>query len=351
MKPLTWCHRAFMCVLVSLLVLSTSAMADADAAVVRVVFFYHPSCPHCHMVMDEVFPSLESHYGDQLRIASIDISTPEGQALFQAYVDQYRPSVVGVPTVLIGDHVLIGSQDIPTELPRLIDEALQQGGIDWPDLPGIDEAVHGLEGGSVTVDRDWRARFMQDPTGNTLSTLVLAGLITVLVLVIKPRPWQEVLAARVGVGGLFFVLLIGLGAASYLAYVETTGSTAVCGPVGDCNAVQHSQYALLFGVLPVAVLGVFGYVAILGVTALAVWGRGIVRAYAAALRLLMSLFGLAFSIYLTFLEPFVIGATCAWCLTSAVCMALIALFSAGSGWAGLRVVVGHKPAPRRVTRS
>jgi uncharacterized membrane protein len=34
-------------------------------------------------------------------------------------------------------------------------------------------------------------------------------------------------------------------------------------------------------------------------------------------------FGTLFSVYLTFLEPFVIGATCAWCLSSAVIMALL----------------------------
>ncbi|RPH60653.1 MAG: hypothetical protein EHM81_05800, partial [Chloroflexi bacterium] len=34
--------------------------------------------------------------------------------------------------------------------------------------------------------------------------------------------------------------------------------------------------------------------------------------------LVMTSFGLTFSVYLTFLEPFVIGATCAWCLTSAI---------------------------------
>jgi uncharacterized membrane protein len=44
------------------------------------------------------------------------------------------------------------------------------------------------------------------------------------------------------------------------------------------------------------------------------------------------IFGLAalntlFSIYLTFLEPFVIGATCAWCLTSAVLMTVLMLLS------------------------
>ncbi|MGQ9681477.1 MAG: hypothetical protein ACUVX9_02950 [Anaerolineae bacterium] len=42
-----------------------------------------------------------------------------------------------------------------------------------------------------------------------------------------------------------------------------------------------------------------------------------------------------FSTYLTFLEPFVIGTTCAWCLTSVVCMAPILLLAAGPGWAAL----------------
>jgi len=42
---------------------------------------------------------------------------------------------------------------------------------------------------------------------------------------------------------------------------------------------------------------------------------------------LFSMFGLLFFIYLTFLEPFVIGATCAWCISSAIIMTLITLFS------------------------
>jgi len=43
--------------------------------------------------------------------------------------------------------------------------------------------------------------------------------------------------------------IIGLGVAGYLTYVETQAVPAVCGPVGDCNAVQTSSYATLFGVL------------------------------------------------------------------------------------------------------
>ena len=43
----------------------------------------------------------------------------------------------------------------------------------------------------------------------------------------------------------------------------------------------------------------------------------------------MAWFGVLFSIYLTFLEPFVIGATCAWCITSAIVMTLIFWVSTG----------------------
>jgi uncharacterized membrane protein len=48
--------------------------------------------------------------------------------------------------------------------------------------------------------------------------------------------------------------LIGLGLAGYLTYVETTQVQAVCGPVGDCNTVQQSEYARLFGVLPIGII-------------------------------------------------------------------------------------------------
>ena len=54
--------------------------------------------------------------------------------------------------------------------------------------------------------------------------------------------------------------------------------------------------------------------------------------------LAMAAFGTLFSIYLTFLEPFVIGATCAWCLTSAVVMTLLMLLAARPGFEALERV-------------
>jgi uncharacterized membrane protein len=50
----------------------------------------------------------------------------------------------------------------------------------------------------------------------------------------------------------------------------------------------------------------------------------------------LGIFGVVFSLYLTALEPFVIGATCAWCLTSAVLQAAILLLVSGPASLALR---------------
>jgi len=126
---------------------------------------------------------------------------------------------------------------------------------------------------------------------------------------------------------MIILFILGMIVALYLSYVETQAVKAVCGPVGDCNAVQSSKYARLFGVLPIGVLGVLGYVGML-----AAWliGKSRWNKIANLARLAffgMALFGVIFSIYLTYLEPFVIRAVCMWCLSSAVIMTLILLNS------------------------
>jgi uncharacterized membrane protein len=141
------------------------------------------------------------------------------------------------------------------------------------------------------------------------------------------------------------VVIAGLLVAGYLAYIETAETEAVCGLVGDCSAVQQSSYASLFGVLPVGVFGIIGYVMI-GIAWIV---ARVERSDAAqAALLVMALFGVAFSIYLTFLEPFVIGASCAWCLTSALTMLALAWLSAPEGFPALkRLLDSRDTAPRR----
>jgi uncharacterized membrane protein len=71
----------------------------------------------------------------------------------------------------------------------------------------------------------------------------------------------------------------------------------------------------------------FGYTAIFISWLVARYANDYLADLAVISLFIMTAFGTLFSIYLTFLEPFVIGATCAWCLTSAIIMTILMLLS------------------------
>jgi uncharacterized membrane protein len=175
----------------------------------------------------------------------------------------------------------------------------------------------------------WSEKFRRDPTGNGVAVLVLAGMVaSIIVLVFWPRS-----RTRIETVGLAIpvIALGGIVVAGYLTYIEASGGTAVCGPVGDCNTVQHSEYAVLFGMIPVGALGLAGYIGIIVAWLNAKYTQGRGADWAQLALLVMAGAGTLFSIYLTVLEPFVIGATCAWCLASSVIMTLLLWLSAGPG--------------------
>jgi uncharacterized membrane protein len=109
--------------------------------------------------------------------------------------------------------------------------------------------------------------------------------------------------------------LAGLGIAAYLTYARYAHTSIVC-TTGGCETVQSSDYAEVLGI-PVAVLGLVGYAAIL-VTALRAGESARVAGAALALG------GLVFSVYLIFVQIFPIGAFCVWCLASDLVMFLLA---------------------------
>jgi len=79
----------------------------------------------------------------------------------------------------------------------------------------------------------------------------------------------------------------------------------------------------------VVLLGSLGYVCILVAWALARRSKGTPGLLAAVTIFGMALFGVVFSIYLTYLELYIIKAVCIWCLTSAVIMSLVLALSVG----------------------
>jgi uncharacterized membrane protein len=114
--------------------------------------------------------------------------------------------------------------------------------------------------------------------------------------------------------------VIGIGVAGYLTYVHYAGLKVLCLSSGGCETVQASSFAKLDGV-PVAVLGLAGYIGILGSLAIRT-ELGRVAGFAIAL------IGFGFSMYLTYRELFTIKAICQWCVSSAVLMTVLAILTA-----------------------
>ena len=106
----------------------------------------------------------------------------------------------------------------------------------------------------------------------------------------------------------------GAAIAAYLTYVHYAHIAPVC-TTGGCEQVQRSSYAELAGV-PVALLGLIAYVAILATSAV----RGLAAAFAGAL---LGLVGVAFSGYLLWAQFGPIGAICQWCLGNDVVISVV----------------------------
>ncbi len=304
--------------------------AQVEEPVVRVVMFYGPTCPHCHEIIKTVLPPLQEQYGDQLDILLVNTDSPDGDTLFHDSADWlgYPRAKHGTPLIVVGATPIRGEENSAEQLPTLVAEALAAGGCDWPPVPGIEPFIEKHAAGSfseavLVADMPIRQRFMLDPYGGVIAVGALVVMIASIIAaaVCWRRDGTVCAGAHPRRGAAVLVLAtVGLFVAAYLAYVEMTNTEAVCGPVGHCNLVQQSQYATLFGFLPVGLLGVIGYVVVFGLWGWERYAPDQLRELTSWGLPLVALSGVLFSVYLTFLEPFVIGAVCMWCVSSAVIM-------------------------------
>ena len=115
------------------------------------------------------------------------------------------------------------------------------------------------------------------------------------------------------------ISVVGIAIAGYLTYVHYAGISPVCEIAHGCEKVQTSEWSKVAGV-PVAVLGLLGYVGILA--ALLIPGETAATAAAG-----MALVGVGFSAYLTYREVFTIDAICIWCVASALLMTALVVIT------------------------
>lgn len=206
-------------------------MIFAQLPVVHAVLFFSPTCGHCQYVITEVLPPLFEQYGDQLHIAGVNVTSSGGQALYQAALEHFGLPAEqrAVPTLILDTILLVGSCEIPDQLPPLIEHYLAQGGIGWPAIPGLVDsrqtrkampetaseataeatapasvaasispapAMMGASGTqseltatSASESDDFVSKLLRNPIGTTLALLLLAGMLAVTGIVLR-RVWR-----------------------------------------------------------------------------------------------------------------------------------------------------------------
>jgi vitamin-K-epoxide reductase (warfarin-sensitive) len=107
----------------------------------------------------------------------------------------------------------------------------------------------------------------------------------------------------------------------YHHYGTDTSSFCDLGGTFNCDIVNRSAYSVVLGI-PVALIGIVGYALLLALVTL--WRT---KAETPVLLLVSSAGGLAFALYLTYVEGYVLGAWCIVCLSSLAMISAITLLS------------------------
>lgn len=115
-----------------------------------------------------------------------------------------------------------------------------------------------------------------------------------------------------------------------LRHHYATSKTEFCdiGETFNCDIVNRSEYSTLLGI-PVALIGMMGYAALAG---LATVYRD--RRETPAMLFGGAAVGLAFALYLTYVEAHVLGVYCILCLSSLSLIAMTTILAALIWWKG-----------------
>jgi uncharacterized membrane protein len=119
---------------------------------------------------------------------------------------------------------------------------------------------------------------------------------------------------------------LGILVSIYMTIYKLTSNNAMCLGSGDCSTVNASIYSEVYGV-PVAFVGVLGYSAILGLLLLKDRAGKFLEQNGTLAIFGLAVTGFAFTIYLVYLEIFVIKALCPFCITSQITMTILFLIT------------------------
>jgi len=116
------------------------------------------------------------------------------------------------------------------------------------------------------------------------------------------------------------ISLLGLADATYLTIEHVTGQSVRCTVIAGCSEVLSSKYAVVGG-FPLAMIGAAAYFSVFSLATLAAFGYR----FATTLLNLSVAAMLLVSLWLVYLQAFVIGSFCQYCLFSAAITLMMAV--------------------------
>ena len=114
-----------------------------DPSAVHGLYFYSQDCPHCEEVLNNLLLPMQSEFGTKLDIRLVEIDYADNYELLINAEEHFgvKAEERAIPTLVIGDRILIGQDVIESNLRGIVENGILSGGIDWPDIPNFDPAA------------------------------------------------------------------------------------------------------------------------------------------------------------------------------------------------------------------
>lgn len=117
-----------------------TATPDTSNAKIHGYYFYSNSCSHCIAILDEILTPLEQQYPGQLDIRLLELGNPDYYRALLAVEESFdvQAGDRDIPTVVIGDQILIGETQNRDNLKNILETGLAGEGVDFPTISGVD---------------------------------------------------------------------------------------------------------------------------------------------------------------------------------------------------------------------
>ncbi len=113
---------------------------DLTSAKVHGYFFYANTCSHCLDILTNILEPLQTENPGQIDMRLLELGNPDFYRALLAVEEAYqvKPEQRGLPTVVLGDKILIGEASNNENLAAIIKDGIAGSGIAFPEIPGVD---------------------------------------------------------------------------------------------------------------------------------------------------------------------------------------------------------------------